>query len=360
MHFNTITAHNRKKDAKTTCPCGIEIILCNKSALEYWRMHRNIKINDNLRLRRNGPPAVCPNQSDIYNMLPSGLTVPINIIIGNQRARRRSTIFQPRVYTGPTPDGCFINVGDGIAVSSPQFCFFQMASDLPLIKLIELGFELCGAYSLPVKDEPGLMDDGVFQSENGQDTETAGETTYNYPPLSSTKAINGFVTRMVDVGGQKNASRALRFIANGAASPMETKLVMLLTLPHRLGGFGLPMPELNKRIDPSKADRQGLRLSEKAYFKCDLFWKEKAIAVEYDSDLFHTNEKSIHADSERRFDLDVIGIDPITVTGKQVRDPVALERIARQIAKKLGIRWQHKSEKSLEAEYELRRLLMLL
>jgi len=342
MDWNTRIVHNRKKIARSLYPCGIEAVLSNESALEYWRLHRDEKINDNSRLRRSSAPISLPHHPDtsIYDAVLSGLTEPFIIIIGSQFARRKTTIFRPRVYTGATPDGCFISIGGGLAVSSPQFCFFQMAAELSLIKLIELGFELCGAYSLPVPVE--------------------GDALYDHTPLTGTQALKAFTARMEGVKGKKNALRALRYIANGSGSPMETKLVMLLTLPHQLGGFALPMPVLNKRINLSKADKQRLRISRKAYFKCDLLWPDEGVAVEYDSDAHHSDANRLAADSERRFDLNVIGIDPVTVTRKQLMNPVTFERIARQISKKMGRRWRPNTDIARKAEYELRRQLQLL
>jgi len=317
-------------------------VLSNESALEYWRLHRDEKINDNSRLRRSSAPTSLPHHLDlsICGLVLSGLTEPFNIIIGNQLARRKTAFFRMRVYTGATPDGCFISIGGGLAISSPQFCFFQMAAELSLIKLIELGFELCGSYSLPVPAE--------------------GDALYDHTPLTSTQALKAFTARMEGVKGKKNAFRALRYIVSGSGSPMETKLVMLLTLPHHLGGFALPMPVLNKRLNLSKADKQRLRISEKAYFKCDLLWPDEGIAVEYDSDAHHSDVNRLAADSERRFDLNVIGIYTVTVTRKQLMNPVAFERIARQISKKIGRRWKQKTDIARNAEYELRRQLQLL
>ena len=231
-------------------------------------------------------------------------------------------------------------------MSSPQFCFFQMAGELSLIKLIELGFELCGTYSLSGKDEysPGA--------------ETTDKNQYGCPMLINIKALNAFSSRMKGVSGQKKASRALRYIADGSGSPMETILVLLLTLPYKLGGYGLPMPELNKRVELGNEVKQRSKMSDKAYYVCDLFWSEINFAIEYDSDFYHTGADRIASDSKRRLDLATLGIEVIPVTARQIRDANALENLARLIAKKSGKRFQFDELQFKQARRELRGLLL--
>jgi len=144
------------------------------------------------------------------------------------------------------PNGSFIDAGGGLYVSSPEFFFFQMALEYPLAKLIELGLELCGSYSMPSID---FADKGQGDSE---------QALYNLPRLTSKKRLKAFAARMKEWPGHRLASKALQYITNDSASPMETILVILLTLPYRNGGYGLPMPELNGRIVPEKKAKRFL------------------------------------------------------------------------------------------------------
>ena len=324
----------------------MDIIISNNSALEYWRLYGSKQNSAALKLRRKSPPLSLPNIGEIRNKVPLGLSYPVNLMVGSQNAKWKSKVFRPRVYTGPTPDGCFISIGDGLAVTTPPFCFFQMADELPLAKLIELGYELCSTYSLSVKDtyNPGV--------------ETTDKNLYNHPLLTNMKALKTFTTRMKGVSGQKKASRAIQYIANGSGSPMETILVMLLTLPFKLGGYGLPMPEINKRIDIGNMAKQKLRRPGKAYYICDLFWPEINLALEYDSDFYHTGADRIAGDSKKRLDLAMIGIDVITVTGRQIQDVATFESLARLIARKTGKRLQYNELRFTQARRELRKLLL--
>ena len=197
---------------------------------------------------------------------------------------------------------------------------------------------MCGRYSLPVAGDVELPERGF----------------YNRLPLISIKKLTAFITSMPGFKGSKKATRALRYILDGSASPMETKLSMLLTLPYQLGGFGLPKPEMNARIVPRKADR---RTTSKEFYICDLFWPDKGIAVEYDSNQFHTGSTHITDDARKRNTLTAMGVRVISVTAQQIFDNDEFERAARVIAKRLGKRLVYKNPGFAAAHYDLRSIL---
>lgn len=116
---------------------------------------------------------------------------------------------------------------------------------------------------------------------------------------------------------------------------METALAIVLCLPPYFGGYGLPLPYLNYRID---AQQRGRSAHEKGYYLCDLYWPQGNIAIEYDSDLEHTGSSRIAEDAQRRNDLTDLGITTITATREQVMDAERLDRIAHQLGRKLHIR----------------------
>jgi len=320
----------------------MKIIISHNSALEYWRLHGDVPIDDSARLRRTPPPANPPNIDDITEMIPKGLSYPIDLVLRSQNAKRKSKMVKPHIYTGPTPDGSFVSIGNGVAVSAPSFCFFQMAGELPLVKLVQLGLELCGTYSLPVKDEysPGV--------------EAADNVLYGQPQLTNTKALKAFATRMEGVSGQKKVSRALRYIADGSASPMETKLFLLLTLPYQLGGYGLPAPKLNRRIEIVNPTSRG---PGKAYYVCDFFWEKENVAVEYDSESYHSGADRMVSDARKRFDLEKQGINVTAVTGRQIRNVIEFESFAKLIAKKLGRQLRFKNPQFHKSQRDLFSLL---
>ena len=269
----------------------------------------------------------------------------MDVTVSDVNSRRSSQVFRPHVYAGAMPDRCLVNIDNELLVASPEFCFFQMANEMPLVKLIELGYELCGSYSLPAISTTD-KDLGVDVVDK--------DTAFNLEPLTRTKRLEAFANQMTGKHGKKKAVRALRYIADGSASPMETILAILLVLPNSLGGYGFPLPEMNRRIEARPTTSGN---PNKQFYKCDLFWKSSAVAAEYDSDLYHSGFDKISDDSIRRSDLTLIGVDMVTVTNKQIHSIEEFDKVARIIASKMGRRIQIRHSEFATERQKLRSLL---
>ena len=221
-------------------------------------------------------------------------------------------------------------------VSSPELCFVQLACELPLVKLIEIGYELCGGYRLDTHNDSkrGFHDD---------------------LPLTNVARLSAFVEKTEKLKGRVNAMRALRHIADNSKSPRETILSMLLTLPNKFGGYGFYKPVLNSRIDvPMLKNKKG---QVKTYF-CDLYWPEAKVDVEYDSDDYHTQPEQMAKDAIKKNDLTSLGIKVFTVTSKQVASRDEMQKIAEQLSKALGKRLRLPMPEFVPKCIELRRLLL--
>jgi len=289
------------------------------------------------------PPAKPPDTTSIQKALIRGIPAPLDVAVKVPEARRESQITKPHVMSCHLPEGCFVEAGGGVFVSSPELCFFQMARELSLIRLIELGFEFCGTYSLAaeytIRTNPVAAKVGLNVRRS----------------LTTKKKLLAFSSRIKGERGTAKALRALRYISDGSASPMETILVMFLSLPCKLGGYGLPMPELNARIDPVKAAKKS---ASKDYYFCDLYWPDANVPVEYDSDTHHTGAERIASDNKRRNSLTVAGVNVITVTNQLIRNRKELEKVAKQLAAITGKRLRTSTNpKFFEAQNELRTLL---
>ena len=184
-----------------------------------------------------------------------------------------------------------------------------------------------------------------------------GNCFYNRTPLTSKSKLDAFLARMSGWFNQRTLPRILRYVADNSASPMETKLFLILTLPYKLGGYCLEAPELNAKVLPGKTSRY---ISSKNFFRCDLYWKDYDLAVEYDSSMKHLSPQELAADAMRRNSLVSMGVEVITVTSKQIKSSIDFKRTARQIAVHMGKRIRSNEIAGfVEAHKELRTLLRL-
>ena len=349
----------------------MRLFISHQSALEYWRLHHDtphISASRRMVSLPNTPPKMDLLQAEKIE----GLAHPLHAMLGSPNARRVSCPVIQHVYTGKTPAGCFVNAGEGIMITSPEFCFLQLADELPLVNLIELGYELCGTYSMPEAaasksaaavqpEEPALLsrEERNFLMLNRNvvpDEESAAliRGFHNRLPLTSKKKLETFLDQMPGAKNHKKAVRAIRYLSDESASPMETKLAMLLTLPYKLGGYHFPMPKHNSHIVPVKTAKRG---ASKVHYACDLFWPDYGLAVEYDSDSYHTGSERIASDSKKRNALALMGITVITVTSQQIRSVSELEKVVHVLAGNMGRRLWNDAQGFSAAHRELRKLL---
>jgi len=314
----------------------MRLFICHQSALEYWRGRRQLpKASANRRYKIDLPDEPASFTSLVF----SGLYLPVHILLARPGNRRESILAIQHVFSLETPIGCFMNTGKRFVVSSPEFCFLQMAEQMDLVELIELGYELCGNYSLPLPNDKQKPKKGFYDRSS----------------LTNTTKLGMFLKSMPGARGHRKAMRALQYLQDGSASPMETKLAMFLTLPYKLGGYGFSIPKLNHRILLSKTER---KYFSKEYYVCDLFWPETKTAVEYDSDLFHTGSDRIANDSKRRNALTSIGVSVITVTKQQLYNSNELGRVSRVLSGYLGKRVRFEESSFSTAHQKLRKQLL--
>lgn len=201
-------------------------------------------------------------------------------------------------------EGDYLCAGDNVYIATPKLAFLQLADTLSVPELVLLGLELCGTY---------VSEDGEFSRDK---------------PLASVCELREYVGCHDGARGARKAREALRFIADGSASPRESQLFVLLCLSQKWGGYGLPAPMLNARIDLTSQQR---RVAGRGHLRCDLFWSDAQLAVEYDSDAFHTGSTKINGDSLRRNVLRSAGVSVIDVTNGQLKKAEALHEIALQV-----------------------------
>ena len=259
---------------------------------------------------------------------------PLHLSVASKPQRLRKTGIKCHLLEASRlPPQSFVPVSPGVYSASPELCFVNLAGELPFLALIELGFELCGSYSVDRSTDRGFSD---------------------RQPLTSAARLAEYARDASGLHGSATAQRAARYVIDGAASPKESQLAMLLTLPTRLGGYGFEKPQLNGAVDvPPSLQRE----FKAKHLYCDLYWPDHDVAVEYDSDQYHTGpERSTH-DSERQTKLKRLGVEPISVTKDQLYDANSFETVVKLVAKYTDKRLRIRSSNFLQRRWELRRAL---
>jgi len=373
-------------------------VISHHTALAYWRTHRQPKLRPDAAAQENEYLAfeLCVPFEQLSVRTPCSSLKPVrvrrlseqppdisrllgceelelypnlDILVGSSNARKVSAGVRSHICSLPLARGSLLEVGSSFLVCSPEFCFLQLARELPFPELIRLGFELCGTYQIQTAQQFQRVQPSVPCSDTGVDAtpQPAGNrfaeprTTVSSPqnvpspqptlapgppgavplpsgilectPLTSTVKLAAFLQSMPGTHGISKARKALAYVIDNSASPAETALTILLTLPYKYGGFGLPKPELNHDILVGKAAQKA---AGKSRYCCDLYWPAAKLAVEYDSNAYHTGADRIASDAKKRNALDFMNIQVVTVTWAQIKNIVELKRVALLLAKCLG------------------------
>ena len=200
-------------------------------------------------------------------------------------------------------------------------------------ELVEFGFELCGSYELDVAS------DGDYRER---------------PPLATRNLIAAAVDMLAGMRGVAVARRALRYVREGARSPMETAHAMTLVLPRRMGGAGASAVRMDYRIDiPPELRGLTRRLS----VICDGCIPERMIDFEYNG-FWHDGEERRAEDEERRNVLEAMGYRVKVLNRFAFFSCGAFRRHLRSIFRILGIREDKLPCGFWDKQEELRRFVL--
>lgn len=314
----------------------MKLVLSHETALSHLRAHRE-------RGRDRIAPARIRTLDDCACSLKQVETFSLPFLVDNEHTlhvlapslakQQKSKVHRCHVLTGEIPSGAFWKVGEGVYVASPELLFVEMVPRLSLIELILFGLELCGTYTLRADGELGFC---------------------NCPAATTVQLLDSFVKRANGMRGATKASQALRWVANGSNSPIESSLMLYLCLPVRMGGYGFRLPDLNPSLNLGK---KAARILDYEKMRCDLHWLKEGVVIEYDSTEEHLNPKSAAQDARRANTLGYKDIRLITVTPQMIANHAQFDGVARQLGKALGVRVDSRRLLYSKARRELREQL---
>ena len=229
--------------------------------------------------------------------------------------RCRSKTHVTHIWSGFLPHGSFYPLNSHVYIESPEFVFLSAANVLNLPQLIALGDELCGHYGFDSHEERGFRK--------------------RCTPLTTPEGLRKYLLNARGCPGIKKATLALSHIVSKSASPMETYDEALISLPVRMGGYGLKRPEMNRQV---RLTKEAARIAMKNEVYLDISWPDINLDVEHHGKHDHSLPVDIDADRARVNALGEMGYEVIELTKKQVDDVVAFEYIVLRIAKRIGQR----------------------
>lgn len=272
-----------------------------------------------------------------FGLQPPIQSSPLFLLVSNSRQKWPVNNVRQRVLTRGFPRESFYCMDRAVYVPRPELTFLLMSHYLSLTGLMLVGMELCGHYRL--------------MSASSRQPLTSSRSLYNKQALTSTAHLARYLERCKGIGGIKETRRALRYLANDSASPMESVVYLLLCLPRSLGGFAIRRPILNAK---RAVNRSAKSFTLADHLVPDLYWPQYHLDVEYDSDEFHSDDVSLQAGARRTLALRSMNVEVFSLTYDVVNDTTAFEEFARMVTKRLGQRWRQPTEQELKRRKTLR------
>lgn len=255
---------------------------------------------------------------------------PLHVLALDRRRPRPADEIVFNTWSARVTPRRLVEPFEGLCCLGPELTLLHLATSLHPLALLMLAHELCGRYRI-CQDPPGF-----FEAE----------------PLTNTRRLSALVEASAGVPGAKPLRTLLPYLSENARSPMESAVALMVGLPQRLGGLGLPRPTLNQRISPG---RRGRAATSAHFYDCDLFWPQARLALEYDSDLCHTGADRLNSDAARRTALLALGITVVTATRDQIYRPRQFRQLETTLRRQLGVRRQVRCADFERRQEELRR-----
>ena len=264
---------------------------------------------------------------------PSAKT-PLDLLFADRKARVFHSAIRPHITSSALPPNSFLRLSEHVLIVCPELCLIQVANSLPIERLILMCSEFCGTYL--------LLGSGNQPAER--------------PPLTTLPALRMYAAKALPPRAGLAFRRALRHAVDGAASPMEARVALMLVLPHALGGYNLPEPVLNHS---HRLSNDAYRLYPHSPCRLDICWPKAMTAVEYDGAV-HERSAQHARDVARLNALALDGFEITVITYAQVQDPAAFDAIARRLAARMGQRLQIRADNYPARQRRLRREFDLL
>lgn len=251
----------------------MKITLCKTSALYITRKLR--RAGKGRRLRRERCELLPPDRSPYPRWsrgrllaflaerdVPIGEPSSLAVAVPSGKARIQLAKGKSTVYgSGILPAGAFVRLGEGVAISSPELLFAEMARDMTEAGHLMLGHELCGDFARD-PDDP-----------------INGDVRMGLGPVTSVSRIARFLSGLKNFKGLEKAQCTLELLADNAWSPTESVVATMACLPAASLGYELGPVVLNKRVPTP----EGLRASTSRESRVpDILFGESGVGINYD------------------------------------------------------------------------------
>lgn len=321
-----------------------------------------------------------------------GVHLPVTVMTDDTLGTSTSQLVRRSKLRVNISRGDLVSLGGGLFVTSIERTLLDCALLLSPTKLLLRMYEACGTYAIPPTnarmryatrellasgsltpsypsgEEPRIFgfydNNGVrllpYESDDcGVPWElcftTSGKATWLWrrPPLTSVERLASYLDQARGHGAQR-ARALVHNVVDGSASPLESKLVIMLCGSAWIGGEAWPKPWLNRTLTfpPEIHKLAGQRSAIP-----DSYWLEQGYVLECQGKAFHADAGGFEITTGRRAGLNTMGLVVREVTDVQLRNLDRWDTMLAGFARDFGFSLRKRTPAFLHRRDELHQAL---
>ena len=189
-----------------------------------------------------------------------------------------------KIWNGPIPDNSYEDLGNHVRMSTPEFFFLRKANEVSFLEAVHIGIELCGKHVTKLT-MPSIGDEWGFLKQS----------------RTNTLKIREYLAEISDTDAGKNALNVLDYVIDDVSTPFDAYLYMMLHIPKKHGGAGLPMPDVSAAYEN---DHEFMPPSYGKFLAYDICWRDIRIAIQYVTNADKKDITALFADEMLVFIID--------------------------------------------------------
>lgn len=373
------------------------VIVCNISALEYWRCppivrDAEVPLGVACAPRDAGGLGFArstffprTNAREAERLIPGrlltdlkGVSLPVHVMVDGTARRSSTELIAYHRMPATVSRENIIQLGNGLSVLSPLAALVDASQKQIRTHIARVACECCGIYAchrdtlrsnfvlnellathelerIARQARRSLSD--YLESKNDPPwipslaNTTRSASLWRRPPLFSKDELQSFTIANSSLRGSKPLYRALDLVQDGLASPLETQSLIMACSDSASGGQGLPVPEINKRIPLSNEARKLYPFSN---VYADGLWENNKTIFEANGKAFHADDKGFLIQSGRTSALKLMGYKIHELNYAQLKDPDQFAAIMKTLAEDIGATPPRRTAAFLARESKLR------
>lgn len=315
-----------------------------------------------------------------------GIDLPAHVLVDHCSAPRSTAFLTYHRTRKLPPRSHLIALGGDLYVPTPELALLHLAQTESPPQLALDMFEACGTYAgfcptgparytLDQLVEAGFLDHaedlpGITSFYDADSrplplVDSSGDplpwkpavnrfgkldNLWRRPPLTSSERLACFAKTLGHGGSAQTMRLAASWVQDGSASPLETRMALILCLDPRYGGEAWPRPHLNQRIDLTP---EAQTLSGGTYRVADLFWPDLNVDLEVNGMAYHADRHGFAQASSRRAALEAMGCTVLEISFDQMRSYDKLDAMLQTFSAKTGMPLQDRTKGFVAAREHL-------